>query len=81
LQDFNSEPESVVRHVHHLSGRVEPPLEVDVGLRVGNDLAGYPGSLLSSHPEDLDLIWLAVGRDWKVKCWGGWLQTSWSGIF
>ena len=56
-----------MRHVHHLSSRVEPPLEVDVGLRVGDHLARDPGSLLPGNPEDLNLVGLAVGGDWKVS--------------
>ena len=54
-----------MRHVHHLSSRVEPPLEVDVGLRVGDHLARDPGGLLPGNPEDLNLVGLAVGGDWK----------------
>ena len=60
-KQFPDSPEPVVRHVNHLTGRVEPPLEVDVRLRIGNDLARDPRRLLAGHPEHLNLVRLAIG--------------------
>ncbi len=53
-------PEPVVGHVHHFSCGVEPPLKVDVRLRVGDDLTRDAGRLLTGYPKHLNLVRFAV---------------------
>ncbi len=55
-----------MRHVHHFSGGVEPPLEVDVRLRIGDNLTRDAGRLLASHAEHLNLVGFAIRRIWNV---------------
>jgi hypothetical protein len=55
-----------MRHVDHLPGRVEPPLEVDERLRVGHHLARDPGRFFAGDTKHLNLVRLAVRRNCKV---------------